>query len=255
MADLPECPAEKSTREQTGREEVLTKRALDLAARFYPNRESEHCMALARAIYSALLDTDREGRSTVVYAGRTTERIHKLLTTIDTLYHDHAFSEIRAEAQALLIKMESEHSRPSDNELRHKIQDLVWDKIMWPWHEIYKTDRHVPHLYLRSDPVLIRLVNLITDQFCAVRQTTFSEQVLNPAQRENLERWCDEQNAKVLADQQQDNPGQTRPYFGAIGGSLTWTRTATSLGTVVTVIFCKGTKWEAEIDLTDYSEW
>lgn len=211
MADLPECSPEDTKVEQT-REDILANRALDLAARFYPNRDSEHCRSLARAVFSALRDTDNEA---------TAPRPIPL----------------------------------TDKETRQRITEIVWNQTLYPWYDDHKEDRHVPSLFLRSDPVLHRLANLITEQLCAVREQTFAEQVLTPEQRERLERWCDEQKAKVLTDQQQENPDQKRPYFGAIGGSLTWTRTPTSLGTVTKVIFCQGTKWEAELDLTDYSDW
>lgn len=214
MADLPEHTAEDSPSEQgqAGREEVLVNRAFDVAARFYPNRESEHCKELARAIFCALQDTDQEAN--VPRSVPLTEK-----------------------------------------EQRDALIEVVWNRILYPWYDDYKEDRHVPSLFLRSDVVLHRLADHITEQLCAVRQQTFAEQVLNQNQREKLELWVDEQNAKVLAEQQQKYPTQKRPRFGAIGGSLTWTRTPTSLGTVVTVIFCKGTTWEAELDLTDYSEW
>lgn len=45
------------------------------------------------------------------------------------------------------------------------------------------------------------------------------------------------------------------PYFGAIGGGVTWQYTHTSIGTAKKVIFGKGTKWEKAVDLTDYDCW
>jgi hypothetical protein len=43
-----------------------------------------------------------------------------------------------------------------------------------------------------------------------------------------------------------------RPYYGAIGGALTYSFTPTSLGTVVKV---KHGFTDAEIDLSDYDQW
>lgn len=255
MDDLPERSAEDTESKPAGREEILVNRALDIAARFYPNRESEHCKALARAIYSALLVTDKESGQPRIIHGGLTKRIHDLLTTLDTWYHDQAFKDVRAEAQEILRVMEADSKPPTDTETQKLITKQVWEKILYAWYEDYKMDRNVPSLFLRSDTVLRRLANLITVQLCEVRQTTFAEQVLNPVQREKLDRWTDEQNAKFLAEQQEKYPGLKRPYFGAIGGNLTWTRTPTSMGTIVTVIFCKGTLHEAELDLTEYSEW
>lgn len=53
-------------------EERLVSRALDAAARTYPNRDSEHCKALARTIYCALVDEVNAER----------ERIGKLLAEV-----------------------------------------------------------------------------------------------------------------------------------------------------------------------------
>lgn len=41
------------------------------------------------------------------------------------------------------------------------------------------------------------------------------------------------------------------PYFGAIGGNITWTLIPTSLGTIVKANYSK----HSQIDLTDYDKW
>jgi hypothetical protein len=43
--------------------------------------------------------------------------------------------------------------------------------------------------------------------------------------------------------------------FGAIGGSLTYEFTPTSLGLITKVIFCQDTPNEATLDLTEYGDW
>ncbi len=45
------------------------------------------------------------------------------------------------------------------------------------------------------------------------------------------------------------------PDHGTIGGELTYQFTPTGIGTVITIIYCKGTKMEAKLDLTDYDLW
>jgi len=49
----------------------------------------------------------------------------------------------------------------------------------------------------------------------------------------------------------EDEDGYTYPYFGAIGGDVTYHFTPTSIGTVFKVIHSSG----AELDLTDYDCW
>lgn len=143
----------------------------------------------------------------------------------------------------------------SDKEIRAKVSDLIWDKILWPWNEAYKEDRHVPMLFFRSDVVLHRLADLIAKQIEEARLDGELRARLTVKQLERLAVWRAEQDAKVLAAQKAAGLELNTPYFGAIGGSITFGSTPTSLGTVQTAIFCKGTEFEAELDLTDYSEW
>jgi hypothetical protein len=48
-----------------------------------------------------------------------------------------------------------------------------------------------------------------------------------------------------------DADGKELPYFGAIGGDVTYQFTPTSLGVIMKVLHSSG----AEIDITDYSFW
>jgi len=48
----------------------------------------------------------------------------------------------------------------------------------------------------------------------------------------------------------EDENGRVYPYFGAIGGDITYSFTPTSIGTVVKVESCGH-----ELDLTDYESW
>lgn len=70
---------------------------------------------------------------------------------------------------------------------------------------------------------------------------------LDEKQIEKLEKWNQEQEAKAAEKQ-----GKKEPYYGAIGGALTYMFTPTSLGLVAKVEhgYTKET-----IDLTNYSEW
>lgn len=89
--------------------------------------------------------------------------------------------------------------------------------------------------------------------------------VLERAQAQRRDAWLAEQNARVVATQERDPDlarfitvgadGRKHPYFGAAGGSCTYQFTPTSLGTVTKVVFCKGSAFEAELDLTDYQSW
>lgn len=48
-----------------------------------------------------------------------------------------------------------------------------------------------------------------------------------------------------------DSAGKEYPYFGAIGGDVTYQFTPTSLGVIIKVLHVSG----AELDITDYSSW
>lgn len=88
---------------------------------------------------------------------------------------------------------------------------------------------------------------------------------LDVAQLRRLADWRIELDAKLVAAQEQDpelaphiftdETGMKHPYLGAIGGGLTFEFTPTGLGVVERVVFCKGSTFEASIDLTDYESW
>lgn len=67
---------------------------------------------------------------------------------------------------------------------------------------------------------------------------------IDKTQREKLDIWQDEQDA--LWKEKYNDSGQA--YYGACGGSLTYSFTPTTLGVVVKVKHANGN----EIDLTDY---
>lgn len=52
-----------------------------------------------------------------------------------------------------------------------------------------------------------------------------------------------------------DHKGRKIPPLGASGGSLTYSFTPTSLGTIVEVIFAQDTPYEQTLDLTEYRLW
>lgn len=83
-------------------------------------------------------------------------------------------------------------------------------------------------------------------------------------QQKKLNAWLKEQYAKVVEAQKGTDAERWHvtaeddtvyPYFGAIGGELTYEFSPTGLGDILVVRFCKGSKWEAEINLTDYDSW
>lgn len=75
----------------------------------------------------------------------------------------------------------------------------------------------------------------------------FSEEQLDM-----LHQWQAEQDALWVQSQQMVDPNEpSRPYYGAIGGELSYTFTPTGIGMVVKVTHANG----AEIDLTDYDAW
>lgn len=88
---------------------------------------------------------------------------------------------------------------------------------------------------------------------------------ITPEQDEQVRAWLHgEVYPRLVAEQKQDpelarhiytdGAGIEYPYFGAIGGHLTYSFTRTSLGTITKVI-CNAGPWEAVLDLTDYKEW
>jgi hypothetical protein len=84
-------------------------------------------------------------------------------------------------------------------------------------------------------------------------------------QHAKLKPWVKAHYAKIAAEQKLDpemaqhifvsEDGTEYPYFGACGGELSYIFTGTSLGDVLEVFICRGTKWEASINLTDYDSW
>jgi len=70
---------------------------------------------------------------------------------------------------------------------------------------------------------------------------------LDEGQLKKISAWEAEQDA-IFAKKQ----GRDEPYYGAIGGSITYSFTPTSLGVVVTV---KHGATEAELDVSNYDEW
>lgn len=70
---------------------------------------------------------------------------------------------------------------------------------------------------------------------------------LNEAQQAKLTAWSEEQDALTAAKQ-----GADEPYYGAIGGELTYSFTPTSLGVAVVV---RHALTKNEINLTEYDLW
>jgi len=84
---------------------------------------------------------------------------------------------------------------------------------------------------------------------------------LDKEQIAKLEPWCEEQDRIVYERQLALEPGDPigelakelgGPYYGAIGGALTYCFSPTSLGTVVKV---KHAGTGAILDLSDYDSW
>ncbi len=86
---------------------------------------------------------------------------------------------------------------------------------------------------------------------------------LDPEQIQKLDAWCAKQNSDAVAAQRENPPDvpidllesmweEGYPYGGAIGGSLTFSFTPTSLGVAVKVTDAHTNK---TIDLTDYESW
>lgn len=65
----------------------------------------------------------------------------------------------------------------------------------------------------------------------------------------------DKQNELVEAFYQNQELINGYPNHGAIGGALTYIFTPTGIGTVERVVYCMGTKIQANLDLTEYDLW
>jgi hypothetical protein len=87
---------------------------------------------------------------------------------------------------------------------------------------------------------------------------------LNEKQMDTLDKWVDSQSATAVANQKANPPTDVPldiletcwdmgyPYGGAIGGSLTYSFTPTSVGVAIDVT-CSHT--QQTIDLSDYEDW
>lgn len=71
-------------------------------------------------------------------------------------------------------------------------------------------------------------------------------------QSEKLATWKEEQDAKILAKQREQNPEQELPYYGANGGAYTFSFTPTTLGMCVEV---RNNLTKETINLTDFGNW
>ena len=74
----------------------------------------------------------------------------------------------------------------------------------------------------------------------------------NHSQLEKLKAWEAEQD-KIWVNEKQivDPHDSAQPYYGAIGGALTYCFTPTGIGMIVSVKHATGN----ELDLTNYDEW
>lgn len=75
---------------------------------------------------------------------------------------------------------------------------------------------------------------------------------LSPGEMAKLAEWAAEQDAIVLERQKERGEEGNRPYYGSIGGELTYSFTPTSLG-VITKVEHGVTK--NVLDLTEYEYW
>lgn len=87
--------------------------------------------------------------------------------------------------------------------------------------------------------------------------------VITEEEQKRIAAWCKEQDAKAAHIQQQsgqykDDPHKEdllrrgMPYYGAVGGSLTYHFTPTAIGTVFAVSHAVT---KETLDLTDYDSW
>lgn len=84
---------------------------------------------------------------------------------------------------------------------------------------------------------------------------------ITPEQFAKIAKWKKEIDAKVIAKQKESMAEQEfavltangqYPYYGAIGGSLTYSFSTTSLGEIVKVVH---EYTQEQMDVTNYDEW
>lgn len=84
---------------------------------------------------------------------------------------------------------------------------------------------------------------------------------VTPEEESKIDKWLRETVYPPILEEQRKDPhlaslhfedeeGYTYPYFGAVGGDLTYSFRPTSIGTIFTVKSCGH-----ELDLTDYESW
>ncbi len=73
---------------------------------------------------------------------------------------------------------------------------------------------------------------------------------LSDEQIKSVNEWIDEQDKIVKL--KQGLSGEELPYYGAIGGEVTYSFTPTSLG-LITIVKHAGT--DNTVDLTEYNDW
>ncbi len=94
----------------------------------------------------------------------------------------------------------------------------------------------------------------------SARKTKMNFQI-TPEEHAKVNKWLHETVYPAILEEQRKDPskamwhvedenGYVYPYFGAIGGEVTYRFTPTSIGTAVHVEACGH-----ELDLTDYESW
>jgi len=71
-------------------------------------------------------------------------------------------------------------------------------------------------------------------------------------QQEKLRRWLEEIKPDVMKLSKPDPFGENEPYYGAIGGGLTYEFTPTGIGDILIV---RETYTQKTLNLTDYDSW
>lgn len=75
---------------------------------------------------------------------------------------------------------------------------------------------------------------------------------ITPEEQKVISEWLESIKPMIMAKSVKDPMGDIEPYYGAIGGGLTYSFTPTGLGVVVKV---KEYYTGEELNLTDYDSW
>jgi len=209
----------------------------------------------------------REALAAVFYEDRR-GLLRRVVSTLEPLWTDRAGDEGLDKAYGALERWERlegvsyEHANQQDRSDHQMLADLVISVLrangvdLCSSFAISERQRARAEAFCAEQDAIMAAEQRATMESCRQRSRQkltllrgAIERLTGTPKAEKLKRRADRLEAKLDEALPIEDLGS--PYYGAIGGSMTWSFTPTGIGVVVKVKHASG----AELDLTDYDEW